>query len=84
MSGGGEDAARAIPSQGRTGRIKGAEPARGSSRWNLIPGIFLRNGMRRRLRGSTVPPLSRERLPLMNLVYPNYLSRGYCYKKKKH
>ncbi len=29
------------------------------------------------------PPLSRERLPLMDLVYPNYTSRGYGYKKKK-
>ena len=29
------------------------------------------------------PPLSRERLPLMDLVYPNHLSRGYDYKKKK-
>src|SRR5262249_34428097 len=29
------------------------------------------------------PPLSRERLPLMDVVYPNYTSRGYGYKKKK-
>lgn len=29
------------------------------------------------------PPFSRERLPLMDVVYPNYVSRGYGYKKKK-
>ena len=29
------------------------------------------------------PPFSRQRLPLMDLVYPNYSSRGYGYKKTK-
>ena len=28
------------------------------------------------------PQLSREMLPLIDLVYPNYTSRGYGYKKK--
>ena len=32
---------------------------------------------------SPFPPFSQERLPLMDLVYPNYTSRGYGYKKKK-
>ncbi len=29
------------------------------------------------------PPLSQERLPLMDVVYPNYSSQGFGYKKKK-